>query len=100
MVLIKNYKGRERERERRVAISTRLNGFKKTHVSLLRLVKYFLVSTSFVPFPWALFLPLDEVNAMMAIVVVHLLNIKQNVTKQFVEFAFVINAMWLMWLMP
>ena len=51
-----------------VAISARLNGLRKTLVSLPHLTKYLPVSASFVPLLWALFLPLDAVNATMAVV--------------------------------
>ena len=71
MAYIHKLEHRQRACQRRlvgVAISVHLNGFRKTPVSLLCLVKYVLVLASFVPLPWALFLPLDVVNARMAII--------------------------------
>jgi hypothetical protein len=51
-----------------VAVSARLNGLRKTPVRLPGLAKHLLVLASYVPLPWALFLPLDEVNAKMVVV--------------------------------
>jgi hypothetical protein len=57
-----------------VVIPVCLNEPGKILVGLARLAKYFLVSARFVSSPWALFLPLEEVNAMMAVVAAFLLN--------------------------